>query len=339
MALPLKLLAAVGSAGVASSAAFYIAMSSQNEPGEEPDEVACVAVDDRECPEGQPAIVGSAEGSPEQDEAEQDEYLCESCGAADDAFPDPWLIGPSNASEGSPSDARSNSSALAELEARIRNLENSSYFEVVSQKTEKTIFRVGPGGARFFNAAGVAVAAVGTTDAGGFFTARAPGGKEASIGTSGSSAGVRILDGGLARAELGTHAGPYAVRFPAGKGLIAGLGQSRAGTGAVLAGTLTGVVQASITVTDARAVVSLTKDGAGGAALAEATIGGGLFEASTAAGESAVKMGHNGHRYGIVLAGPVLGVPYVPRAGVPGSYFMGCASGEKPACIPEVAQQ
>jgi hypothetical protein len=48
-------------------------------------------------------------------------------------------------------------------------------------------------------------------------------------------------------------------------------------------------------------------------------------------------MGHNGNRYGIVLAGPVLGLPLVPRSALPGSYFMGCASGDKPACVPSVA--
>jgi hypothetical protein len=54
-------------------------------------------------------------------------------------------------------------------------------------------------------------------------------------------------------------------------------------------------------------------------------------------GNAAVRMGHNGNRYGIVLAGPVLGLPLVPRSGLPGSYFMGCAGGERPACVPSIA--
>ena len=68
--------------------------------------------------------------------------------------------------------------------------------------------------------------------------------------------------------------------------------------------------------------------------LVTSTTGGGLLHIGNHAGPSAVKMGHNGHRYGIVMAGPIMGFPYVPRSGLPGSYFMGCASGERPACTP-----
>ena len=34
-------------------------------------------------------------------------------------------------------------------------------------------------------------------------------------------------------------------------------------------------------------------------------------------------------RYGAVLAGPTLGFPYVPASGLPGSYFLGCAGGDR----------
>jgi len=266
--------------------------------------------------------------------------VCESCGGKE-SFGDPWSDESPDwePPEEEPSGRKPKNPALDALEARIGKLENTSYFEVVSQKTEKTILRVGPGGARFYNEAGVPVAAVGTTDAGGFFTGRSPAGREASIGASGRRAGVRIFDNALARAELGTNDGPYAVRFPGGKGLIAGLGESRSGSGAVLVGTVPGATAGAITVSDGRALVSVTKDvGPGGAMFAEATIGGGFLQVIMSGGQPAVKMGHNGHRYGIVLTGPVLGVPYVPRTGVGGSYFMGCASGEKPACLPEAGQ-
>jgi hypothetical protein len=266
---------------------------------------------------------------------------CTSCGSSKDAFRDPWSNDPPDPPDEEPSSGRNkNNPALDALEARIRSLEDTAYFEVVSQKTEKTIFRVGPGGARFFNEAGDPVAAVGTTDAGGFFTARSETRAEASLATSGRRAGVRIFDSGLARTELGTNDGPFALRFPGANGLIAGLGESRAGSGAVVVGTVPGVSEGSIIVSDGRAIVSLTNEaGPGGSVFAEAKFGGGLLEVGMANGQSAVKMGHNGQRYGIVLTGPVLGVPYVPRTGVAGSYFVGCASGEKPACLPEVAQQ
>jgi hypothetical protein len=266
--------------------------------------------------------------------------VCGSCGRKD-PFRDPWSNEPPDPPDEEPSSGRkSNNPALDALEARIRDLENTSYFEVVSQKTEKTIFRVGPGGARFFNAAGVPVAAMAATDTGGFFTGRSPAGAEASIAASGRRAGVRIFEGGLTRTELGTNDGPFGLRFPGGNGLIAGLGESRSGSGAVLVGTVPGVTEGAITVSDGRPMVSLTKGaGPGGIAFAEATIGGGFVNVVMARGDSAVKMGANGQRYGIVLTGPVLGLPYVPRTGIAGSYFVGCASGEKPACLPEVADQ
>jgi hypothetical protein len=80
----------------------------------------------------------------------------------------------------------------------------------------------------------------------------------------------------------------------------------------------------------------IDQPGAGGITLAESAIGGGLLRVDDWMGNPAVKMGHNDNRYGVVLAGPVLGPPMVPRLGVIGSYFMGCASGERPACMPSV---
>jgi hypothetical protein len=347
MALPLKLLAAIGTAGAAASGIAYVAMNPQGDAIKEPNVVVCDGVDVRDprvspelaekCRKVLKAASPPKGPAPAGNETAAGSRTCESCASSEDPFRDPWLVGPASTSANEPNNPRSDGSALGNLEARIRNLENSSYFEVVSQKTEKTIFRVGPGGARFFNQAGKPVAAIGTTEEGGYFIARASNGAEAAIGTSGRRAGVRILEGGLTRTELGTDEGPFALRFPGGNGLIAGLGESRAGSGALLVGTLPGINAGSITVSDGRALVSLIKGGTGGVAFAEATIGGGFLEVAMARGQSAVKMGHNGHRYGIVLTGPILGVPYVPRTGIAGSFFMGCASGEKPACLPEVA--
>ena len=345
MASPLKILALIGTAAIATSGVAYVAMSAQSIAVKDPKAIDCDEVDlsdprlPREVIEqcskvkrGTSPRGGNAPaGTPQP---------CPSCGRSSaDEFRDPWLMGSANASGDGSGTSRLSGSALADLEQRIRNLENTSYFEVVSQKTEKTIFRVGPGGARFFNEAGIAVAAIGTTEVGGFFTGRSTSGAEASIGASGLRAGVRIGDSGLTRTDLGTDAGPFGLRFPGGNGLIAGLGESRAGSGAVVVGTIAGVSQGSIVVSDSRPMVSLTKDaGPGSMAFAEATIGGGFLHVVMAGGQSAVKMGNNGGRYGIVLTGPILGVPYVPRTGVAGSYFVGCASGEKPACLPEAQQ-
>ncbi|HKS57633.1 MAG TPA: hypothetical protein VJS12_20210 [Steroidobacteraceae bacterium] len=347
MTSPLQLLAMIGTAAIATSGVACVALSAQSVPVTDPKAINCDEVDlsdprlPREVAEHCSKVKRGT--SPRGGNAPADTGTpqpCATCGRSSaDEFRDPWLIGSANASGDGSGTSRLSGSALADLEQRIRNLENTSYFEVVSQKTQKTIFRVGPGGARFFNEAGVAVAAIGTTETGGFFTGRSTSGAEASIGASGARAGVRIGDSGLTRTELGTDAGPFGLRFPGGNGLIAGLGESRAGSGAVVVGTVAGVTQGSIAVSDSRPMVSLTKDaGPGSMAFAEATIGGGFLHVVMAGGQSAVKMGNNGGRYGIVLTGPILGVPYVPRTGVAGSYFVGCASGEKPACLPEAQQ-
>ena len=61
-----------------------------------------------------------------------------------------------------------------------------------------------------------------------------------------------------------------------------------------------------------------------------------MFQIDNAQGNAAIKMGHLDNRYGIVLAGPTLGLPLVPKSGLPGSYFMGCGSQAPPACMPNV---
>ena len=347
MALPIKLIAAIGTTTAAAAAGAYIAVNSMNavptsstsptssaKPGgqspfgENPTPVSteagsrvtlCVGTDRilrvapnfaAECPEGQNEFLLE----------DTDEQVCELC--------DPYK---------DPPDPGSDNKAIAELERRIRGLESPTYFEVVNQK-EQPIFQVKRGGVRMLNQDQRTVAMVGTPDdgSGSYFTARSSAGTEASIGASGTSVGILLGDTNANRIEVGSrNAGPFALRFPSGKGLIAGIGQSRAGTGAVVVGTLPGVIAGSITATDGRGMVSLTKDGMpGGIAFTESINGGGLVDIGNNKGDSAVKMGHNRHRYGVVMTGPVPGLPYVPRSGLPGSYFFGCASGEKRACTP-----
>jgi hypothetical protein len=346
MALPIKLIAVVATtaASAAAAAGAYMALRSPNAgpttttrieksdpwakdtgpstevPEEGPDDLTlCVGGDrilrvppgfGKECPSGQQELLLAWD---------VDERLCELC----DSSKDP------------PSEPPSDNEALNALDERIRDLENTSYFEVVN-KDEKPIFQVRPGGVRMLNDQQRTVALVGTPAAGSYFTARSPAGAQATMSASAGNVGVLLGEVNNDRVELGTrNAGPHALRFPSGKGLIAGIGQSRAGTGAVLVGTLPGVTAGSITATDGRGMISLTKDGLpGGIAFTESINGGGLVDIGNNVGDSAVKMGHNRHRYGVVMTGPVPGLPYVPRSGLPGSYFFGCASGEKPACTP-----
>jgi len=292
----------------------------QEVPTEKPGDVALCVADDRilrvppgfgdECPAGQEKVELEME----------DERICELCDPPADQQPDD----------------RTGNPAIDDLARRIRELENESYFQVVD-KNEQPIFEIKPGGARFLNRDGKPVGLLGTPGAGGFFTLQDPVNRLAvTISASGGNAGVLVNDGFINRLEMASrNGGPYAMRLPAGGGLVAGLGQSRAGTGALVIGNDGGTTLGSLTTTDGRGVVAVNANGAkGGVGLLEATIGGGMFEISNASGNTTVEMGHRSHRFGVVVAGPYFNIPYVPRTGIPGNFFVGCASGERPACVP-----
>jgi hypothetical protein len=328
MALPAKLVALIGSGALAASAAAYFAIAPSTGPGAADDggSPAEAAEGDegearlRPCVAPDRVLYASTKsgrclpGHRRLELDDDEDGTCELC----DPFED--------------QDEREKAS---ELEARIEALEKTPYFEVVDEN-DRVIFRVGPEGARLFDDWSNPVADLGASPAGGWLTLRA-GDAEVSMAATGSS-GMRIREGGVERMAVGSaNGGPYAFGVSSPTSMIAGIGQSRAGSGAVIVGTPT-ETKATLTINDGRGMVSVFNHSArDGAALTEARIGGGLLDLGLADGNSAVKMGHNGNRYGIVLAGPVLGLPLIPRSGLPGSYFMGCASGERPACVPSIA--
>ena len=226
---------------------------------------------------------------------------------------------------------------LADLQRRLSNLQRSPLFTVVDTRGDP-IFEVAPETVLVYNANKTVVAAIRATADGGFFRVlSADGGVTTSVGASGRRAGVRVDEDGVRRLELGNqNSGAYSFKVlslkPSGDP-IAGIGQSRAGTGALIVGTVTGRVQATITVGDGKGMIGVSNDG--GAAvlsLTEGATAGGLLAIGGARSEPMVKMGVNHDRYGVVLAGPVAGFPLVPRSGLPGSYFLGCAGGG--ACGP-----
>ena len=228
--------------------------------------------------------------------------------------------------------------ALNDLERRLRALENAPYFEVVND-SEQPVFRVGPQGVSVFNRTGVAVAAFGTSEDGGYFTASSGTSlTKASLVASGTKTGLQIVEDGLVRlSALAGEDGGASLRIPTANGVIAGIGASAVGSGALLVGGLDGRLKASLTVPGGRGLLQLgTSENGGQLSLLEQGIGGGMFQIDNAKGNAAIKMGHLGHRYGIVLAGPTLGFPLVPKSGLPGSYFMGCGSQAPPACVPSV---
>ena len=149
--------------------------------------------------------------------------------------------------------------------------------------------------------------------------------------------GIRITEDGAPRLELGTsQIGRYSLRVPSrnGQGVAAGIGETEAGTGAIIIGGESGQPRARMLVySDGKGALEVLNGQVQPvAALTEGATGGGLLVIGDSKGAPMVKMGVKDDRYGIVMAGPKSGFPLVPRSGLPGSYFLGCAGGD--ACQP-----
>jgi hypothetical protein len=221
---------------------------------------------------------------------------------------------------------------LADFERRLAELERSPQFRVVDA-AGSPVFTVAPGQVMAYNKAGVAVASIYATDRGGDFRGRSADGLlQASIGASGTQAGVRLLEAEQLRLDLGKQqAGNVSLRVLAAgvEGPVAGIGESRAGTGALVVSDPSGRTRTSLTLTDGKGTVGLfSGNGMPILSLTEGATGAGVLALGDPDGTPMVKMGVNDNRYGIVLAGPVLGFPLVPKSGLPGSYILGCAAGD-----------
>jgi hypothetical protein len=240
---------------------------------------------------------------------------------------------------------------ITDMERRVAQLKRSPLFTVVD-KNDQPIFAVtgdqvivyqptpglvGPGRPKekTYSQPAEAVSISFTGDK-GEFTARSDDRTlEASLGSKAGKLGFWVSELSISRLEVGEgESGTYAlrVRNPGG-GLIAGIGETRAGTGALIVGDATGKPRVMMTVADGKGSLDvLNAGGAKVATLTEGATAGGLFTINDSKGTTMAKMGVNQDSYGVVLAGPRAGFPLVPRSGLPGSYFLGCAAG--PACQP-----
>ena len=254
-----------------------------------------------------------------------------------DSCPTGQQVKQADDSPNNPKDDPSKRDPIADLERRLANLERSPLFTVVDKKG-RPILTVSPEKVVVYNASQQAVAGIRATADGGLFTSQpSDGSRSVSVGASGSNAGVLVLEGGVARVDLGKQrGGNYALKFTtpqASGGTVAAIGESRAGSGALLTGDAAGHLQASITVLNGGGVIGVASDaGATILSLMQSMTGGGMLVAAAASGEPMVKMGVNEDRYGFVLTGPAAGFPLVTGSGLPGSYFLGCAGGT--ACRP-----
>jgi hypothetical protein len=233
---------------------------------------------------------------------------------------------------------RPKGNTLADLEARVARLKlDLAYFTVVDRDGSKIFEVMSDAATVYSHDSHVSVAAMSTaSDNGGILAARSGDGSHVmKFGGVGSKVGVQISWDGVPRLQLGRFdSGTFSLKVwtPGGGGgqTIAGIGESRAGTGALVISTRAGRPRASMMVDQGRGQVNIFDDtGASVASIREAESGDGLLSLGKTV--EFVKMVVNG-AYGAVLAGPVLGFPHVPASGIPGSYLLGCAGG--PACHP-----
>ena len=250
--------------------------------------------------------------------------------------------------------ADSESDELADLERRVTNLEAGELFTVVDRQGQgaKKLFSVtstnSSSTATLYDSGEVGVASMVATADGGYFTALAASGSARyALGAddttlaglrfieSATGAGTVITSGDQMRIELGRQkSGNYGLGFPRGSGELAGIGESKAGTGLILVGDKEGNKRATImTGAGGKGMIGIFNGDIAVLAFGEATgNSGGLLAIGNAGTEPRVKMGTNDNRYGVVMALPK-GLPYVPKSGLPGSFMLGCAGGP-PACTP-----
>lgn len=227
---------------------------------------------------------------------------------------------------------QSKSDPLADVQRRLNNLEKPSVFEVVDQQ-DRTIFSVAPGRVLLYTKGGAVVAAMGATSEGGVFAARTPDAKLTTfIRALDDRVGFRLKEGDFTQVDLGRQAaGNYSFKIPLGDNVIAGIGESKAGTGAVIIGDGSGRTRAAMEVNDGKGALDVfNAEGNCVASLTESVNGGGLLVLTDAGSRATVMMKAN-KGYGVVMAFPP-GFPYVPKSGLPGSYMLGCTAG--PACVP-----
>jgi hypothetical protein len=223
------------------------------------------------------------------------------------------------------------------LEQRMQAFDRAARFTVVNDRGQP-IFEVAPQQVRVYNTTAELVATIEAASAGGSITGRsADGAYVALLGAVTDLVGIRITERGVPRIELGrATSGNFSLRFPSpGKsaGAVAGIGESRAGTGAVVIGDAAGRAKASLSLADGKGALGIfNDDGIAILSLTQGATAGGLLAIGDARGEPMAKMGVNEDRYGIVLTGPRAGFPLIPSSGLPGSYFLGCAGGE--SCKP-----
>lgn len=220
---------------------------------------------------------------------------------------------------------------LDAIDFRLEQLTRRPLFEVVDSDS-RPIFQVSPGKAVVSNADGDRAVELHSRQAGGDLLVRNALGAEVALSVSGARAGLVMTENGVKRVEFGKQlAGNVSLRLLHGPAVVAAIGESQAKSGALVVADPIGTPRAQMIVDDDNKGLVAIRNGQGTPVIAmtEGATGGGLLLVGDAAGTPMVKFGVNEDRYGVVLAGPVSGFPLVPNSGMPASYFLGCAGGDK----------
>jgi hypothetical protein len=245
-----------------------------------------------------------------------------------------FLVGtglPTNASGGqTPANAgRSTSDQLLDIQRRISDLESTPRFEVVD-KAGKVMFSVGPSGMRLYSAGQKLRAALLASGEGAIFGAT-NGSSLLLLRADEEGVGMTVEEGGQLRMTFGNElAKNYSLKFPVGKTrALAGIGESEAGSGALIVGDQDGQLKGEAGVINGNGTFTVYNgDGNGVALLTRSVNGGGLLDLTDPLGNTLVLMKTNENRYGVVSAFPP-GLPYIPSSALPGTYLLGCAGGNK----------
>jgi hypothetical protein len=229
---------------------------------------------------------------------------------------------------------------VADLDRRLKGLEERNQrghllgsrvvapFEVVNE-AGKRVFYVQEGSTSAYNAAGTMVARIVANENGGSFEGRsATAPVTASIGSSGQQMGVVIQENDRQRVQLGRNdKGNYGARIYSATGkLVAGIGQSQAGTGIAMVADAAGTPKAKMysLPSGAGIVEIINGQGIGVATMSSAGPGGaGLLQLTNASGTVMVEAGVSRSGIGIVRAGPAAFNSGIGFLGLPGSYIEG----------------
>ena len=232
---------------------------------------------------------------------------------------------------------------VAELDDRLKALEERNRlgrllgsrvvapFEVTDEAGRR-VFYVEEGSVRLYNTGGAAVARIVANEHGGYFEGRsATAPVTAAIGSSDQQVGVIVQESDKRRVSLGrNNQGNYGVRiYNASEKLVAGLGQSEAGSGIAVVADAQGNPKAQMYSLPAGAgmVEVVNASGVGVATMSAAGHGGaGMLQLTNGSGTVMVEAGVLPTGIGVVRAGPAGFNSGVGFVGLPSSLIQGKAA-------------